>query len=175
MATTEHGTKSQKIADYLAGNPNANVNQIVEGLKEQGVQVSLGLAKVVKYGKKGKKSSSRKARRVAAANEKPVSGSELIRRYIARHRGAMPKEIELGLKQQGVNVSLGLISNVKYGSRKKSGKRRAIRTPAARIAARKTPSGSVTIEQLLEVKRVADSLGGVIQVRAALDTLEKLR
>ena len=175
MATVEHGTKSQAIAEYLAANPGASINQIVEALREQGTQVSLGLAKVVKYGKKRKKSSARKAGRAAAANGKPVSGSELIRQFIARYPDAMPKAIELGLKQQGVKVSLGLISNVKYGSRKKSGKRRAIRTPAARIAARKTPSGSVTIEQLLEVKRVADSLGGVIQVRAALDTLEKLR
>src|SRR5260370_41705833 len=98
MATTEHGTKSQRIADYLAGNPNANVNQIVEGLKEQGVQVSLGLAKVVKYGKKGKRSFSRQATRAAAANGKPISGSELISRFIAGHRNAMHKEIELGLK-----------------------------------------------------------------------------
>jgi hypothetical protein len=175
MATAEHGTKSQAISGYLATNPGAGINQIVEGLKEQGIQVSLGLAKVVKYAKKGKRSSSRKARKTAAAIGKPVSGSELIRPFIARHPAAMPKAIELGLKQQGVNVSLGLISNVKYGSRKKSGKRRSLRTPATRIAARKTPSRSVTVEQLLEVKRVADSLGGVVHVRAALDTLEQLR
>lgn len=175
MATAEHGTKSQAIAGYLATNPGAGINQIVEGLKEQGIQVSLGLAKAVKYAKKGKRSSSRKAGRAALANAKPVSGSELIRQFIARHPDAMPKAIELGLKQQGVKVSLGLISNVKYGSRKKTGKRRAMRTPAARIAARKTPSRSVTIEQLLEVKRVADSIGGVVHVRAALDTLDQLR
>jgi hypothetical protein len=175
MATVEHGTKSQAIAEYLAANPGAGINQIVEGLKQQGIQVSLGLAKVVKYGKKGKKSSPKKARRVAAANGKPVSGSELIRQFIARHPAAMPKEIELGLKQEGVKVSSGLISNVKYGSRKKTVRRRATAAPAARIAARKIPSGSVTVEQLLEVKRFADSLGGVVHVRTALDTLEQLR
>ena len=175
MATVEHGTKSQAIAEYLATNPGVGINQIVEGLKEQGIQVSLGLAKAVKYGKKGKRASSKRAGRAAAANRKPVSGSELIRQFIARHPGAMPKAIELGLKQQGVKVSLGLISNVKYGSGKKMGKRRALRTPAARIAARKIPSGSVTVEQLLEVKRFADSLGGVVHVRTALDTLEQLR
>jgi hypothetical protein len=104
-----------------------------------------------------------------------VSGSELIRQFIARHPDAMPKAIEMGLKQEGVKVSLGLISNVKYGSRKKTGKRRAHRIPAAQVAARKTPSRSITVEQLLEVKRVADSFGGVVHIRAALDTLEQLR
>ncbi len=88
----------------------------------------------------------------------------------------MPKAIELGLQQQGVKVSLGLIRNVKYGSRKTTGKRRSRRTPAARIAARKTPLRSVTIEQLLEVKRVVDSIGGVVHdTRLRLDTLDQLR
>jgi hypothetical protein len=33
----------------------------------------------------------------------------------------------------------------------------------------------VTIEQLLKVKRFADSIGGADQLRQALDTLEQLR
>jgi hypothetical protein len=175
MVTVEHVTKSQSIAEYLAGNPNANVNQIVEGLKQQGIQISLGLAKVVKYGKKGKKAASRKAARAAGRKGKPISGSELIRRFIARHPTAMPKEIELGLQKQGVKVSTGLISNVKYGKRSKKARRRATRSPAARVAARKTASASVNIEQLLEVKRLADSFGGVVHLRTALDTLEQFR
>jgi hypothetical protein len=33
----------------------------------------------------------------------------------------------------------------------------------------------VTIEQLIEVKRFADSVGGADQIRQALDTLAQLR
>jgi len=175
MAKFEHGSKSQAIAEYLAKNPAAGVNQIVEDLKQQGIDVSLGLAKVVKYGKKGKKRSARRAARPAAANGKSVSSSELIRRFIARHPRAMPKEIGVGLREQGIVVSPGLISNVKYGSRGKKEHRRKGRAPAARSAARTTSLMSVTIEQLLDVKRLADSLGGVTQLRTALETLDQLQ
>ncbi len=77
MATAEHGTKSQAIAEYLATNPGASISQIVEGLKEQGIQVSLGLAKAVEStprrerghieeGPKGRALPSGKLRSVAA-------------------------------------------------------------------------------------------------------------
>jgi hypothetical protein len=44
-----------------------------------------------------------------------------------------------------------------------------------RVAARATPAAAVSVEQLLEVKRFAESLGGADQLRQALDTLEQLR
>ena len=42
-------------------------------------------------------------------------------------------------------------------------------------AARKTSTKSMTVEQLLEVKRFADAFGSADQVRQALDTLAQLR
>jgi len=45
-----------------------------------------------------------------------------------------------------------------------------------RVAARRTTgNGSITVEQLLEVKKLADSIGGVEQVRSALEALEQLK
>lgn len=174
MAKAASGTKSAAIQEYLAANKAANPKQIVEAMKQKGVEVSLGLASAVKYGK-GKRSSAKKARRVTAKGRPAVSGSESIRQFIAKHPGAMPKEIRQGLKQQGVKVSVGLISNVKYGGGKKAGtKKRRTRTAGVHAAARKT-SASVTVEQLLEVKKFADSLGGADQVRKALDTLAELQ
>ena len=172
MARAERGMKSQAIQEYMAANKEANVQQIFDGLKEKGINVSLGLVKAVKYGKKGKKSAARRARRTMASNGRPaVSGSESIRQFIATHPGAMPKEVRQGLRQQGVKVSLGLISNVKYTSGKK---KRKMRASVVHAAARRT-SVAVTVEQLLEVKKFADSLGGADQVRMALDTLAELQ
>jgi hypothetical protein len=87
----------------------------------------------------------------------------------------MPREIEKGLKAEGIRVSLGLISNVKYGGGTKKGKNKRGRRAMMQVAARKTPAVAVTVEQLLDVKRLADSLGGSEQVRHALETLEQLR
>ena len=39
----------QSIRDYLAAHPQASPNEIVAGLKEQGITVSPGLASNVKY------------------------------------------------------------------------------------------------------------------------------
>jgi hypothetical protein len=176
MAKVAHGTKSQAIHEYLSTNPNANANDIVVALKQQGVAVSFGLAKAVKYGKKGKKSAARRAAKAPSSNGKPfVSGSESIRQFMAKHPGAMPTEIEEGLKAAGIRVSRGLISNVKYGGGKKKAKTRRGRRAMLHVAARKTPAVAVTIDQLLEVKRTADSLGGADLVRRALETLEQLR
>ena len=170
------GTKSQAVSEYLSANKDASPNQIVEALKAKGVEVSLGLAKVVKYGKPARKASRKKSVRVAAGNGKPMTGSESIRQFIAKHPDAGPKAIELGLKQKGVKVSLALISAVKYAKGSKAGKKkRRSKTPVVHAAARKTATASVTVEQLLAVKRLADSLGGSDQVRMLLETLEQLR
>ena len=175
MAKAASGVKSLAIHDYLSKNPGANAQTIVDDLKQKGIEVSLGLAKVVKYGKKGKKALAKRAGKGSAMKGKAITGSESIRRYIAKYPSSKPKEIELGLKQEGVKVSMALISNVKYGGGKKAGKKkRRMRGAVVHAAARRT-SVAVTVEQLLEVKKFADSVGGVDQVRTALDTLEQLR
>jgi hypothetical protein len=175
MAKAASGAKSLAIHDYLSKNPGANAQTIVEDLKQKGVEVSLGLAKAVKYGKKGKTVLGKRAGKGRTMKGKAITGSESIRRYIAKHPSSKPKEIELGLKQEGVNVSRALISNVKYGGGKKAGKKkRRMKAAVVHAAARKT-SAALSVEQLLAVKQFADSIGGVEQVRTALDTLEQLR
>jgi hypothetical protein len=168
---TARGEKSQAIQEYMAANKEANVQEIFDGLKAKGVKVSLGLVKAVKYGKKGKKSAARKARRVMAG----LSMSDSIRQYISKHSNAGPKDIQAGLKAEGIKVKLGLISAVKYSKAKKAGKKRKMRASVVHAAARRTSKNGVTVEQLIEVKRLADSLGGAEAVRQALDTLAQLQ
>lgn len=172
MAKAAGSTKSQAIREYLVANKKANPKEIVAGLKEKGVTVSFGLANAVKYGKKGKK----KARKVTAAKNTPaVSGSESIRQYISKHPTAKVKDIEKGLKSEGIKVSLSLVSAVKYKKDRKPGKKMRRMGASVRVAARKTATSGVTVEQLLEVKKLADSLGGAQKVRQALEALEMLR
>jgi hypothetical protein len=101
--------------------------------------------------------------------------SQIIREYVAAHPSEGPAAVVAGLKAQGITVKAGLVSAVKYGKpRGTLGKRS--RRPAVRVAARRTTrNGAITVEQLLEVKKLADSIGGADHVRSALDTLEQLR
>src|SRR5579863_427496 len=152
MAKAERGAKSAAIKEHLAANKEDSPKQVVEALKVKGLEVSRGLANSIKYGKPGKKKdSANKARRgIEPKAKSAVSGSESIRQYIAKHPNAMPKEIRIGLKQQGVKVSAGLVSNVKYTSGRKLAKRKRSTTPSVRVAARKT-SPALSVEQLIDV------------------------
>src|SRR5579872_3872066 len=101
------------------------------------------------------------------ARMKRGAKTQAIRDYVAANPKQGPKDIVAGLKAQGITVKPGLVSAVKYG--KPRGKRSR---PSVRTAARHTThNGSITVEQLLEVKKLADSIGGAEQVRSALDAL----
>lgn len=171
MAAT-HGSLSAAVRDYVAANPGTAPTAIVAALHGQGVKVSRSLVNKVLYG--GKPKGRRRGRRRAAAASPATTGTQAIQEYIRRHPDAGPKQIREGLGEQGVTVSASLISAVKY--RKGSAK------PAVRAAVRRRPSrqgGSkpvgVTLEQLLEVKQMADNLGGATNLRQALETLEQLQ
>jgi hypothetical protein len=98
--------------------------------------------------------------------------SQAIRDYLSTHPSAGPKDVIAALKEQGVSVTVGLVSNVKYGGKKKKSRRGRIMI--ARAAARRTRAGSLSIEQLLSVKQFADSIGGAEQLRQALAMLDQL-
>jgi hypothetical protein len=98
--------------------------------------------------------------------------TQAVRDYISANPTVSPKEIVAGLASAGMKVKITLVRSIMYKKSSKRGRRRA---PSVHAAARKTATTGVTIEQLLEVKRFADSFGGADQVRQALDTLEQLQ
>lgn len=175
MANPEHGARSKAIREYLKSNPAAGPNKVVAALKEQGLTVTKGLVSNIKYGGQSSKMTAKSRRRASPAVGRKKHGaaslSETVREFLRSHPGAMPKAIKEGLKAQGVNVSTSLISFAKYGRPAKKA------SPSLRVAARKTTSRTVdlTIQQLIQVKRLSDSLGGAARVRQALEALEELQ
>src|SRR5579863_6069921 len=103
------------------------------------------------------------------ARMKRGARTQAVREYIAENPDANPKAIVAGLKEKGITVKIGLANSVKYGKRTGKRKRRA---PSPHAAARRTRSGAMTVDQLIEVKRFADSVGGMDQLRQALDMLD---
>ena len=96
-----------------------------------------------------------------------VNKSQVIRDYIAGHPDAPPKAIRLALSEQGVEVSDGLVGVVKYG-----GKKSKKAASAHRVSRRS--KGGLSVDDLIEVKRLADELGGVKELRKALELLDEL-
>jgi hypothetical protein len=106
------------------------------------------------------------------ARMKRGAKSQAILDYIANNPDAGPKAIVDGLKAKGITVKPGLVSNIKYSKRSKGRKKKRL---ALHVAARRTKSTGLTVDQLIEVKRLADLLGGVAALRQAVDMLDQLR
>jgi len=106
------------------------------------------------------------------ARSKHGAKSEAIRTYLAANPDAGPTAVVAALKEQGVKVTVGLVSNLKFRLANPAGKRGR---PAAGRRAFKNGHAEITTDQLLAAKRMADELGGVEAARAALDALVALR
>lgn len=165
MAKGKQGSKSEAVRQYLKANPKAGPKEVVDSLKATGITVTAGLVSSIKYGGKG----PRKRKPAVAKKRRLGNLSDAIRGYLSQHPEAKPKEIRIALSKEGVKVATGLISNVKHTFQKK------VVAPKVRVAARSASASSVTVEQLLEVRHLAQALGGVENVRKALDTLEQLQ
>ena len=92
-----------------------------------------------------------------------VNKSQAIRDYLKEHAEASPSMIQEAMKGKGLDVSQSLASQVKYGSAKKKGGKRGKR------GVRGT---QVNLEDIVEVRKLANRLGGVDQLRKMLDALE---
>ena len=113
------------------------------------------------------------------AKRKTTAGSKsaAIREYISANPSAGPTEIYDALAKQGIKVSKGLVSVVKY-SKPKSGKLRnrpaKTQTASTKGVSEPLSSGSMSASDLIAAKKLADSIGGIAKTREALDLLEKL-
>ena len=173
MAAQENGpvSKSQAIRDYLAEHPTAGPKEIVTALKEQGTDVTIGLASNVKTTSKDRK-KQRRARRLAKSSGATVvqtapegygSRSDAVRIYLAKNPDAGPKAVVDAISEQGMHISLALVHQVRRKLRGGVGPR-----------GRSEGGPSITANDLFEVKKLANALGGLDNARRALELLEQL-
>src|SRR5579872_3116416 len=178
MPATEIVTRSDAIRAYIATNPGAKARQIAAALREQGIDVKENLVHKVMQRDAAKAAGKRRKRpRATSTSSAPavrITGTDSIRDYLRRHPGARPRDIRAGLEAEGIKVSQSLVHAIKYRMSQESS-RPSVRAAARRARPIKTsPNGSrVTIEQLFKVKQFVDELGGLAQVRQALDTLDE--
>jgi hypothetical protein len=117
-----------------------------------------------------------------------VNKSQAIRDYRKAHPKHKPKQIAEELSKGGVKVSAQFVSTVLSNSKKKP-VRKPGRPKAAAPTRRGRPAGTrrgrpparspkrsedLSVESLLRVKEVAEELGGIDDVRTALNALEEL-
>ena len=81
--------------------------------------------------------------------------SDMIREYLKKHPDAGPKAVVEALKQEGIEVSEGLVGQVKYRPENK------IQPP-------------ITADDLIALRELAYQLGGIDRLREAIDKLEEV-
>jgi hypothetical protein len=96
--------------------------------------------------------------------------TQAVRQFLAENPGATPKSVVDGLAEKGIKVKITLVNSIKY---KKPGQTGGFKS--ARVRSARGGPGALGFDHLLEVKRLADSMGGTDQVRHALDALSQLR
>jgi hypothetical protein len=115
---------------------------------------------------------------------KDVNKSEEIRKVAAamKNKGEKPRPVTIieTLRKQGVEVSSPQVSMVlkKMGfrprrRRKAASAKKAAPKGAAKVAGRAKKVSNITVEDLMEAKKVVSSLGGVDKALAALEALRK--
>jgi hypothetical protein len=121
-----------------------------------------------------------------------VNKSQAVRDYLAQNPSATPNQIVAALKEQGIEISVGLASNVKYTSGKRRGKVRRRKVSLGGLLGgggatdtgsmggmngprRGRPSLALSTDDLLATKQLINKVGSAEKIRKALDLLEQLR
>lgn len=190
--STATPSRSDAIRDYLKRHSDAGIKAIQEALKEQGVEVSAALVSKIKYRsntatkKRGRKASSKpsavanSAAKFEAMNGEKVNKSAEIRgTFRSLGKQARPKDVVAALAEKGITVSSAQVSMVRFNMKAKKAARKAaapaVVAPTSKpIATRSKSTSAISGQDLIEAKRLADELGGVERLKAALDVLAQL-
>lgn len=170
QAAAKGPSKSQLVRDYLKANKGAMPKDIVAGVKkETGIDVSLALANKIKYAKKS--GGGPKGRKAKAKSGKRGAKAQAIRDTFAKlGKKVKPSQVIADLKAHGITASYSQVSMI----RKKVFKRG--RKAGQKVAATAAPtSDSISMDHLIEAKKLAEKLGGIEAARHALAALSRLQ
>ncbi len=115
-----------------------------------------------------------------------VNKSQAIRDYCEANPSAKPMEVAEAMKAQGIDVNAQFVSTVKSNSKKSkktgrrgrpagvSAKQGAPAKKAGRPAASRSRNGELSLDSLINAKKLVEELGGVENARNAISVLEQL-
>ena len=107
---------------------------------------------------------------MAKKSKSGTNKSQAIREYKAANPKATPKEIVEALAKTGLAVSPQFVSTILSNAKKKGGEvGKRGRKPGRPVA---VPVDN--LQQLIQVKKLVDQMGGVEKAKAAVDVLAKL-
>ncbi|HEV3023151.1 MAG TPA: SOS response-associated peptidase [Pirellulales bacterium] len=149
----------------MAKNRGASAQQVVDGLKAEGVTVTVGLVHNVKARKKAARAAAKAAapaakRAAAPASSSPGSTKADAIRDVAKgmEKPVRPRDVIAALKAQGVKASSAQVSTVLrgMGMRRRRRRKSAAGGPATAVAAN---SAGLNIDDLVAAKKLVGEVG----------------
>ena len=122
MAKAKKVSKTEAVKRFLKTNPEATATAISEGLKKQGIEITVNYACNIKSELNKQQRSKKPPTKPAAAPKaagtarqargpaEPVSKTQAVRQYLHEHRKAKPLEVVEALKKEGVEVTAGYVA-----------------------------------------------------------------
>ena len=94
--------------------------------------------------------------------------SQAVRDYLTANKDAGPSAVVAALKEQGLSVSIAMVSGIKakMGLSKKRRRRKVARATA-------NGNGRLSVDDLLRAKKLIDEIGAA-RAKEAIDALAKL-
>ncbi|HUY31205.1 MAG TPA: hypothetical protein VMV69_00385 [Pirellulales bacterium] len=177
--TTEGVSRSQAIRDYMRAHSVTDAQQVVDGLKEQGVIVTPGLVYQVKTAGRKQRAAKRAKKKEATAtaaissNGAGSTKADAIREIAkGMAKPVRPMDVRAALAAKGIEATSGQISSVLKGM----GMRRRRRKGAAgrSTSAARATSVSISIDDLVAAKKLVGQVGSIEKVKEALAALARL-
>lgn len=100
--------------------------------------------------------------------------SQAIRDCSAANPSFSPKEVAEALAKNGITVTPEYVSTIWSLDKAKTRKVKKKAAAATRAAAPKASGESLTLDALVQARKLAEQLGGIEKVQSAIDALKKL-
>jgi hypothetical protein len=177
MARTKNAdglNRSQAIRDYQRKHKGAGVEDVIRGLRSEGITVNRGLVYNVRANDAKKKAKRRAAKDTAASNGAAGATKADQIREVA---GTMSKPIRTRdvvaeLAARGVVVPGSQVSQVLARAGLKRKRRR--KTKAGDVASSAASDSGLNIDDLVAAKKLVGQVGSIERVREALAALARL-
>ena len=170
MARTKGVNKTPAVWDYLSKHPNATAQEVVDGLKADGMEVSTSLIYNLKA--MGKKKAGGKRVAAPAPSTNGATKADQIREVAGgMEKPVRPRDVIAVLKEKGVTASSAQVSTVLRAMGMKRKRRRRKMAVAGSVA---VASNSLNIDDLVAAKKLVGQVGSIEKVREALAALARL-
>jgi hypothetical protein len=164
----------------MGKNRGASAQQVVDGLKAEGVTVTVGLVHNVKSRKKAEKAAAKAAApaansRAAPASNAPGGTKADAIRDVAKgmEKPVRPRDVIAVLKSQGVKASSAQVSTVLRAMGMKRKRRRKAAAGGA-VPSAAANSAALNIDDLVAAKKLVGQVGSIEKVKQALAALARL-